>query len=310
MAQIGWVFLDDHGGRHRVGLYHGDRTGHVLIHCESRIVQVDFSIKESRTYSFFIEDELCEIQMVKENGAFSYAFEVNKKVDTPRNRLRRLDEKRNRKYMAILIGCLCVVLGIILSLAKCYDRHKYENNLAATSLTSQLPKSAEYQLNVEGKTARAQLFLVNESHHRAVYYGFMTRDSLRVSGKFMVPDTGSIILPNGFPLSDRDAFEVVYLPSHPQTHQVNYFLPSGETLDGYFKRATEAEAAAHPDQSLEKSACIANVILHRNGWQSLVDLLYQTRLPEENARYNRDSYLRLVRDPEIVRMIREQCLIR
>ena len=66
MAQIGWVYLDNYGGRHRVGLYHGDQTGHLVIHCNLRVVQIDFSVRDTKRYSFFIEDELCEIDIVKE----------------------------------------------------------------------------------------------------------------------------------------------------------------------------------------------------------------------------------------------------
>ena len=51
MAQVTWVYLDDYGGRHRVGLYHGDHSGHLMIHINRRVVQIDFSVRESRTYA-------------------------------------------------------------------------------------------------------------------------------------------------------------------------------------------------------------------------------------------------------------------
>ena len=61
MAQMNWIYLDDRGGRHSIGLYHGDRSGHMLIHCNRKIIQIDFSVKETKTYSFFVEDEFCEM---------------------------------------------------------------------------------------------------------------------------------------------------------------------------------------------------------------------------------------------------------
>ena len=97
MAQLGWVYLDPHGGQHRIGLYHGDKTGHLLIHCNMRVIQVDFSVKESKSYSFFIEDELCELSIHKEHGFYSYEFTTNRKVDTPLNRLRKAEDRRNLK---------------------------------------------------------------------------------------------------------------------------------------------------------------------------------------------------------------------
>lgn len=308
MAQVGWIFLDDFGKRHQVGLYHGDASGHLLLHCDRRIVQIDFSVKESRTYSFFIDDEFCEVSLHKESDHFTYSFKVNKKVDTPRNRLRRADERRNRWYMALFLGAMVVVIGGIFG-AVYWHRHAAEAayRSPATSLFRQLSGGDERQLNQHGAPAAASFYIVQEALKRRVVYSFVTADSVRVTGRFAVPDTGLIILPNGFPLTDRDAFETVYLPADPDVHRLDYFRPTRGTLDAYLERAARADRIAHPGQTERYSVCLAQLTLERKGWLQLADLIFQTSSPAQNARHNRDSYHRLVRDVDFAAALRARC---
>ena len=298
MAQVSWVYLDDFGGRHRIGLYHGDRTGHLLVHCNLRIVQVDFSVNDNRTYSFFVEDELCEVHVYKENEGFSYDFQVNKKVDTPRNRLRQADYRRNRKYMAFLVaGLVVLVTGVFIGLRWWGERQKDER-LGDSRLTSTLNPEAQQQLTAEGKTTVAELIVVHEALKRRVFYQFQTEADDLVSGYFQVPDTGRIILPNGFPLHDRDAFAVRYLPSAPRIHQVDFERPTARTLAVYLEQARLAEARAHPQSSDGRSLCIAKNTLEHKGWRQLADLIFQNTPVDKNPNHNRESYLRLVREPD------------
>lgn len=307
MAQVGWVYLDDFGNRNRIGIYHGDRTGHLVIHCNLRVVQVDFSVKESRTYSFFVEDELCEVSVVKEKNGFTYDFKVNKQIDTPRNRLRKAEERRNRKYMALFLGGMALVLVAAFIGFRQYGKMQRQKLLGATSLSSRLKPEYEARMAVEGKPAVAQLQVVEEGLKRRIYYGFLTDKDKHISGLFSVPDTGLIVLPNGFPLENRDAFQVRYLPLEPEIHLVDFFQPTDQTLAAYLQRALEAEQRAHPGATPGHSLCVAHLTLEKKGWQQLADLIFQSVPPEKNLDHNRDSYLRLVREAEFARVIAREC---
>ena len=307
MAQVGWVYLDDFGGRNRIGVYHGDRTGHLLIHCNNRIVQVDFSVKESRTYSFFVEDELCEISIVKEKQGFSYDFQVNKKIDTPRNRLRRADERRNRKHIALVIAGLVLVTTLVVLGFQRFGRLQRQKQMAAASLTARLQPEYEQRLAENGRVAVAQLIIAEDALHRRVFYSFLTATDKQVSGQFMVPDTGQVILPNGFPLTSSDAFEVRYLPAEPDVHQVEFFRPAEQTVAGYAQQALAAEQRAHPDASPGHSSCVVERTMEEKGWERLADLIFQATPPEKNLRNNRDSYLRLIRDTGFAKVLARDC---
>ena len=291
-----------------MGLYHGDQSGHVMIHCNLRVVQIDFSVKETKKYSFFIEDELCEISLYKEpDGRFGYEFLVNKTVDTPRNRIRRVDERRIRRQMAVFItGFMAVIIAGVLGFLW-LDRWSKTDRITKSSIFSSLSEENVRRLSVEGKTVAAQLFAIREAMQRKVIYGFITADSLRINGAFEVPDTGQILLPNGFPLTDRDEFLVTYLPSDPQVHRLDFSQPTRSTIATYIRMAGDAERRAHPGVSDKRSICLALSAAELKGWQSLADFIFQTKSVEENDRHNHDSYLRLVRDVDYARVVEEGC---
>ncbi len=308
MAQLGWVLLDSHGGQHKVGLYHGDNSGHLVIHCNLRVIQLDFSVRESRTYSFFIEDELCELSLQKEpNGQFSYAFLVNKTVDTPRNRDRKADENRTNKQVWMFVGGFLLLLAIVFGGLTWYGRQQRNKELSSTSLFSQVSAENARRLSLEGQTTSAQLYVVFEGLNRKVFYGFKTADNVQVSGKFAVQDTGAVVLINGFPLQDQDAFELRYLPDNPRIHRLDFYHPTRSTMTRYIQLATMVEARNHPEQTLKRSQCITLLLAEHLGWDKLAYMIFQDKTAAQNTRYNHDSYLRLVREPEFARLLEKEC---
>ena len=307
MAQLGWVLLDSHGGQHRVGLYHGDNSGHLVIHCNLRVIQIDFSVKESRAYSFFIEDEFCEVSLQKEpDGRFSYQFLVNKTVDTPRNRDRKAGQRRNDRQLGLFIGGFVLALAVVFAGLTWYGRQQRQKELTSTSLFNQASAENIRRLGMEGRTTTAQLYVIFEGLQRKVFYGFTTADSIQISGKFTVADTGAILLPNGFPLQDRDAFELRYLPADPQVHRLDFNQPGRSTIIKYLQLAAEAELRAHPGQSPQHCQCVA-MLTGQQGWGKLADLIFQHQSAAQNERHNQDTYLRLIRDPAFAKAVQQEC---
>lgn len=114
MSQMTWTYIADDGGRHKVGLFHGDNTGHLLIYCNARIVVIDFGVKTSRNYSFFIDDELCDIEIEEKEGQFRYGFKVDEVTDTPRNRMKRKIFRAEIRQ-SVILGTLFLlfIVGIV-----------------------------------------------------------------------------------------------------------------------------------------------------------------------------------------------------
>jgi hypothetical protein len=112
MSQMTWTYIADDGSLHKVGLFHGDNTGHLLIYCNASIMVIDFSVHSTRNYSFFINDELCDIEVEEKEGKFYYGFKVDQITDTPRNRVRRR-LIREEVRQSLLIGTILIVVILL-----------------------------------------------------------------------------------------------------------------------------------------------------------------------------------------------------
>ncbi len=116
MGQLTWTYVDDDGFSHKVGLYHGDKTGHLMVYCNTRIVVIDFGVQSSKNYTFFIDEELCDIAIEENEGAFSYSFTIDQKTDTPRNRGRRKMLKSQLKQSLLLGVAFVAAISIVVFL--------------------------------------------------------------------------------------------------------------------------------------------------------------------------------------------------
>lgn len=307
MAQFGWVYLNN-GNRHRVGLYHGDDTGHLVIHCNMRVVQIDFSVKETTTYSFMIDDELCEVLLFKEpDGRFTYDFKVNTTANTPGNQVRRIVARQNRRYMWVLVSGLVLLLaGVLVGVSK-WRHHVAAERLAERGFGNALTDSNVKRLQSEGQTAVATLMVVKMSLTRQIVYTFTTRDSQRVACQVIAPDTGDIRLPTGFALADRDQFSLRYLPSNPQVSQVDFQQPQPGTLARYLVLASQSEQQAHPGETREQALCVAKTLYEQRGLGALADAFHQTTEPTPDGKHDRESYQKLLRDSEVALALKQQC---
>ena len=114
MSQMTWTYIGDDGDQHKIGLFHGDNTGHLLIYCDARIVVIDFNVLTSRNYSFFIDDELCDLEVEEKDGKFSYGFKVDEITDTPRNRGRaKMVREEVRQTLVVGLIFLLIILLIV-----------------------------------------------------------------------------------------------------------------------------------------------------------------------------------------------------
>ncbi|MDQ3017464.1 MAG: hypothetical protein M3R25_12185 [Bacteroidota bacterium] len=119
MSQITWTYVDDDGNRHKVGLFHGDSTGHLMVYCNETIVVIDFGVETSKKYSFLINEELCDIAVEEKQGRFSYGFSIDQITDTPRNRGRRKMVRSQMKQSLLLgAGFLIVVATAVFFLLR------------------------------------------------------------------------------------------------------------------------------------------------------------------------------------------------
>lgn len=121
MAESFWRFTNDFGQPYLIGLFHGDKDGHLVVHCNSRVVLIDFNVQDSKAYSFFIEEELCELKLDRQDEGFSYSCQINMDADTPKNRWRKSSaqaEKKDTRLAWWIAGGAFIFLALLSILLK------------------------------------------------------------------------------------------------------------------------------------------------------------------------------------------------
>ncbi len=116
MGQFNWTYIDEFNQKHKIGLYHGDSTGHVMLYCGSKIVAIDFEVLEDKKYSFFVNDELCHVSIEKKDNSFAYDLKIDKEADTKKNQARKKMQKRHfwKGLSIFLFVVILVVIALLL----------------------------------------------------------------------------------------------------------------------------------------------------------------------------------------------------
>ena len=118
MAQRNWIYPSGLGRQHQLGLYHADESGNLVVHLNNQVLVVDFKVLDDKAYTFFIDEELCQVKVIKDaEGQFSYEFTINYEADTPQNRLRkdRLTDDRESYWKALGLAILVLAFFFILA---------------------------------------------------------------------------------------------------------------------------------------------------------------------------------------------------
>jgi hypothetical protein len=58
MSQHNWIYKNENGPDYEIGLYHGDKSGHVMIYVGQQIIKIDFSVFTEKKYHFQLGTEL------------------------------------------------------------------------------------------------------------------------------------------------------------------------------------------------------------------------------------------------------------
>jgi hypothetical protein len=126
VAEFNWRYSSPEGKQYIIGLFHGPNTGHFMVHCNGQVILIDFNVMAPRSYTFFIEDELCEIKLDEKAGQPTYDFEINPEVDTRPNRIRnaRRSDERKEVQRAKWIGLVFFLVVFFLSVLLFYIRRK------------------------------------------------------------------------------------------------------------------------------------------------------------------------------------------
>lgn len=292
LAQCNWIYVSDTGKRYNVGLFHGSNTGHLLVHCNSRIMLIDFNVLQSSTYSFFLEEELCELQIERKENQFFYTFHLNKKVDTPLNRERKAEEKKHWLQSIALFGAILLAAGIFAAGFYIY-RGKHEQNEGARLLEE------------TAQEAYAKVFVSDKNREEAsIRYSFVADGR---SYESTINEPFDRVFQQNMPLESGDEFVVRYAYNRPRINEIDLSRPSERQIEQYFQRVADKHGGLHPQEAASLIQCRLQIAFDLKGVAGLADFYFQDSEPDENPYHNRLSYHRLIRDVPFRQQEDEKC---
>lgn len=274
---------------------HGATSGHLLVTCNNSIVIIDFSVLKTSTYSFFIEEELCELTIERKEDQFFYGFEVDQEADTPLNQQRKKRDKKHLFQSIFLLGGILLLVSILIVGMTHY--HSPENR-------SQLLE----KLQLDGKESMARVILKSKLEGSDASYVFFANGRSYTSSTTLAgAEENGFILDIGMPLEDGDEFLVQYLPGSPQQNLINFEHPSPKTLEKYHHRALEKYLELYPNTSTEQANCLVETAYELKQVDGLADFYFSSTRPKDNPTHNKNSFLRLIRDLPFEQLSAKKC---
>jgi hypothetical protein len=290
LSQFTWTYVGGGGKNYTVTLFHGKRTGHVLILLNVQVLQIDFSVRESKTYSFFIEGEFCHLRLERRGEEMYYFFEIDKKVDTPLNRVRNKQERRYLVQVFVFFGLLiAVATGAALGF------QAYNKKLKAD------------RLNVSAYTGVTIGWVEVDTLHtsRLIRYYYVVGNRQYTGSSFLDPNkvTDNPVIP----LEQGDEFTVRFNPRYPEYSMIHFQESTEQQKKRYLELTLQRHLALNPAIHPTLARCMLELAMERAGPGGLADFFFQDTEPGANPLHNRDSYHRLVRDPAFQREVEKRC---
>ena len=279
MNHYTWTYVGDGGKNYRVGLMHSSKTGHLVIYIGSKIVQVDFKVLESKEYTFFIEEELVRINLERRGNEMYFTFNIDKKTDTPRNRVRHALERRYFIHLLIfvaVIGALVAVVVIWGNNARKSETEKIEEILAKGSQEA------------VGRVLIKKL----DNGQSEISYQFVagTQTIITIS---LLQSEPLIQLANPMPLEQGDEFRVRFSTQKPHVNQILFSEPTPHQVEVYKKRAADKHAQLNPDAPPGMTQCFVQTAFEHDGLRALADIYFQDTKPAYNLEHNLETYAQL-----------------
>lgn len=288
MAQFQWTVLGVTGKKYNVGLYHGDKSGHLLVHCNGNILVTEFYVKETKNYSFFLDDELYELLVEKHETQFGYSLNPNKTADTPMNRqIWKRDRKNLLQAIVFFGGFFLLIIGLAFAIPKWQS--------------SSLEKDKQRLLETKGHYTTARFMI--DSTDLSIQYFYVAGEKSFSKKLLKNKDEQLTVLP----LENGDEFELKYFKDSPTLHEILWNKPTEKQIVKYKNRTGEVHQTLHSDFSKNKISCEVGLAFQIDSIRGLAYLFYQNVEEIENAVFNKKSYLRFIRNEPFRKLAAENC---
>ena len=291
MAQFNWTYLGDNGQRFNVGVFHGSKTGHVLVFCNLKVVLIDFSVLDTKEYSLFLGDELCQLKLDKRGDRFFYDMTVDRDADTPLNRHRKARDKKHWQqsiaFFSAMLLCIITFTSVVI-----YNHNPEEQ------------VRMEYQAGYLAGNAQKTTGIITKLAENQVYYQYQVDNQLLGS---YINNLQQSTLRNHMPIEPGDEFTIIYKVEDPREHHINLDNPTEMQMERYFHRIFDKHSDNYSEFSSEQVECMVATGYQLKGLEAFADFYFQHLSPDSNILHNNHTYKRLVRDIPFKNLMEQQC---
>jgi hypothetical protein len=276
-----WTFIDNKSKQHRIMLVHSTKSGKLLIHYNYKtVILYDLDVFKSSKYSFFIDDELCEIHVIRNLQSYNYHFFVNKEANTPLNQARKKIDTRDKKYTWTFVIVLFTMVGIFVYFSRFLSEQRDRDRL-------------ELVYTNYGQNTTATIENIN---FPSVFYRFETIEGKIVQDK---------IEPCYMPWAKGDTFSLRYVFINPALHRIDTTHFDWVARQRMFENVRQIQQANHLDQDIVYINHLLNTAYELHGLEGWKHIYFQS-LNSDNVPYNQNSYLRMVRDEAFLAKMKEK----
>jgi len=267
-----WVYVGENGRRIRVGMLHNTAKGQFMIYSGKKIILVEFKVFDTRSFSFFLEEELCKINIIKTNQGFEYSFGIDTEVETPLNEERKAIRKSDRKKSILAIAGVLTLVALLIGGSFMLHRHfleqeRIKNGAFSAGIVHLTPTTYSYSLSYSFGTK-------HRTYSRQIEY-------------YRTPNPKSS---NGFPLYDSDEFYVQYARTNPSNNVILFNRPTEKQVKVYKQRSLQNHMNYNPKQDTLYCACLLDAAYDLKGLSGYAYFYYQHLPPSKNSKYNLKTY--------------------
>lgn len=243
---------------------------------------IDFGVTESKSYSFFLDDELCEVHIERGQGnQFHYRCNLNREAATPLNQMRKASERKHWRQAIWLGGSLfglAFILAVILTISM---------RPANPDLIKELKSRGGVRTTAriaQGKTP--SVFVYSFQAGNKVY-----------RGEIAPADT---LTSFGLPVQAGDEFELRYVFDQPQFSYLDLARPSLAQIKRYTNDLAALHSQLHPELSSDQARCQVEAAYQLHGVTGFSRIYHQQR--EKTGYQDRPLYLEMIESPAFQRI--------
>lgn len=267
--------------RHTIELAHAPASNKVYIRLNGIALYEEVINPNERlkTFSFFVDDELCQVTIEKVDNHFEYRFASPERSTSTTSKRRRL------KDLLFIVGIITIFAGIVGGLGVPFVYQALH--------TQQLNRNLDFGGMVT--TAYLQLTPQTGDYYLTDYTYRAGLHQLTTQKKISLQDSSLMALQTMFGKQAELSVEALYAATEPATHRLLLAQPSGKQIETYRQAARKVcqtlqwEGIAGNYEQEVFCDCLLTYFFTHYDIEGYAWLYNAKKTPAENATYNEQS---------------------